>query len=397
MSWRPIAEGALRARALDVVDEIADALAVIEPPSPSLAFGSAGCALFFSYLDAADPTRGAEALALDHYDRAVAAVERGGLRPTLYDGVLGIGWTGEHLQGRLFEPSDDDLHAELDELATTEIARGGTSYDLVEGCVGVGVYALARGTRGRPLLDRVMARLAERVVRSAGGLVIHTPASALVAEERGEHPGGYINLGLAHGLPGVIALLARAPASARAALLDGLVGGLRAYRLTAGGYPGLAPPDGDGAIRPAWCYGDLGVSVALYRAGVAAGEQSWRDEGLALATAIAARDDDCGIVDGGLCHGAFGLAHILSRFFNASGEPLFADAAKRWLARGLDLRVPGQGIAGYLAHRADGPARAEPGLLLGAAGIGLALLAATGDHAPDWDASLLCDLEQAAQ
>ena len=57
------------------------------------------------------------------------------------------------------------------------------------------------------------------------------------------------------------------------------------------------------------------------------------------------------------------------------------------------MRQPGRGIAGFAAYmpEQEGQERwvADPGLLTGAAGIALALLAATTDIEPAWDQMLL--------
>jgi hypothetical protein len=57
------------------------------------------------------------------------------------------------------------------------------------------------------------------------------------------------------------------------------------------------------------------------------------------------------------------------------------------------MRRPGKGVAGFssLTVDEDGSERwlSEPGLLTGAAGVGLALLAAVGKVEPRWDRVLL--------
>lgn len=64
-----------------------------------------------------------------------------------------------------------------------------------------------------------------------------------------------------------------------------------------------------------------------------------------------------------------------------------------WFARALELRRPGQGIAGFRTWGpgADGEMTwlIDPTFLTGAAGIGLALLGATTDLEPVWDRLLL--------
>jgi hypothetical protein len=77
----------------------------------------------------------------------------------------------------------------------------------------------------------------------------------------------------------------------------------------------------------------------------------------------------------------------------ATGEDWLADAARAWFARALDMRQP-NGVGGFLGYTpsAEAPWRPETGLLTGAAGIGLALLAACTSVEPEWDRVLLLDV-----
>lgn len=128
----------------------------------------------------------------------------------------------------------------------------------------------------------------------------------------------------------------------------------------------------------AWCHGDLGVSVALWRGAVACGDAEGATRALALALRCAAGVDALdAVADASLCHGSAGTAHLLHRWYAATGEPRFADAARAALRRTLAL-----------VHA--GVATEKPGLLVGAAGVALVLLASlTGERA--WDAPLLAD------
>ncbi len=79
-------------------------------------------------------------------------------------------------------------------------------------------------------------------------------------------------------------------------------------------------------------------------------------------------------MDAGLCHGAAGLGHLYNRLYQATGEVAFARASHAWLKRTIAMRRPGLGIAGYVHwHPGSGRWRNDPGLLTGAAGVGLAL------------------------
>lgn len=125
----------------------------------------------------------------------------------------------------------------------------------------------------------------------------------------------------------------------------------------------------------------------LWRAGRAAGELAWQTRGIELARAAASRPlAEMGVKDACLCHGAAGLGQLYARWFNATGEEFFRDEAVRWFRRAMDYRRPGEGVAGYLAtNGARGREEVAPGLLFGAAGVGLALLSATTTIEPEWD------------
>ena len=103
--------------------------------------------------------------------------------------------------------------------------------------------------------------------------------------------------------------------------------------------------------------------------------------------------DRTGVVDAGLCHGAAGLGHIFNRMYQATGETWLLKAATFWFKRTLDLRLPGEGVAGFLCYWRDDNKKPqwieEVGLLQGAAGIALTLLSAATSIEPKWDRILL--------
>ena len=91
-------------------------------------------------------------------------------------------------------------------------------------------------------------------------------------------------------------------------------------------------------------------------------------------------------------HCAAGLATVFNRFCRRLRSALRA-AARFWIGRAVAMRRPGEGIGGFLAWL-PGPGgelawRADPGFLTGAAGVGLALLAAVSPVVPAWDRVLL--------
>jgi len=259
---------------------------------------------------------------------------------------------------------------------------------------------------GVAILQRVIDHLEETAESNEQGVTWLTRPELLPEWQRKLSPHGYYNLGLAHGAPGVIALLGQAVAANIATaqarpLLEGAVSWLLAQKLpeSAGRStfpswvgPSVTPQD----CRLAWCYGDAGIAAALFGAARRAGETAWEREALAIARRAADREPEtCGAMDGGLCHGAAGLAHIFNRIYQATGEAWIKDAATSWFERLLEMRRPSEGIGGYCAvNLSDGEMRwkKDPGLLTGAAGIALALLAAITPVEPAWDRMLLVSI-----
>ena len=414
MTWRPLLEGDLALRSLQAVEDVAQALESYTPPAddrryPSLASGAAGEALLHAYLALHDGDEQQAERAAALLETAAEALATVVMPPGLYSGFSGVAWVAEHLQARLFEPDPegDDPNREIDEalLAYLSTLTELDEYDLIGGVTGLGVYARERLTypSGAVLLERVVDRLATQAETGPEGTTWFTPPVRLPEWQREIHPEGLYNLGVAHGIPAVVALLAIACWAGVAAdrarpLLDGAVRWLLAHQLPAGkgscfGASFVAGED-SAASRLAWCYGDPGIAATLLVAARAVGEAAWKEKALEVARAAARRPPEQSFVrDAGVCHGAAGLAHLFNRFWQESGEEIFRDAARSWIERTLELRVPGEGIAGFRAwhalSRSDGQWVAEPGLLEGATGVALVLLAAVSTVEPEWDRILL--------
>jgi len=405
--WTILLEGHLRERALRTVDEIAGVLRERQGvEGPSLSGGLAGLALLFAELERGQPQRGHRAHARQLLLEAASAIEEQPLPPWLYGGFSGIAWTIARL-GAMGISSIEDME-EIDEALLDLVSRRpwNADYDLIVGLVGLGLYALERLPRpvAARCLEEIVARLEERSTRAGPGLSWWTPPEHLPPHQRAVYHDGYFNLGAAHGVPAVVALLALISRAG--------VAGRKARELSLGGARWLlanALPDSPGAsfpacvapglpakaCRSAWCYGDPGVVLCLLVAARAMSDRELEQAALELARAAARRPaEHSGVVDAGICHGAAGLGHLYNRLYQASREPLFKEAATSWFTRTLEMRRPGEGVGGYLAW-AQRPGQEELGwvpegaLLEGAAGIALALLAACHPLPPTWDGLLM--------
>jgi len=385
--WFPLVTGESAAQALAAVEAIARDLSGSLPraPAPALVRGNVDLALFFAYMERALGRAEAGERAEQHLERAIDQLaEQAAPAANLYGGFAGVAWVTEHLAAPELSAEDEDPNAEIDEALLTVLRRSPwrEEFDLVGGLVGWGVYALERlpRTSAAAMLPLVVARLAERAKPAGRGIVWHHPQA----------PGGEADPGMAHGAAGVIALLARIlqegdSVPQAAPLLDAAVDAILARE---------GEDDGQGDV--AWCAGNAGLSAALLAAARARGRNDWERTARRLAAIAAGRYAGTSEGEGfdpALCHGTAGLSHLFHRLYQATGDSELLAAAHRWLERTLARRRPGEGIGGYLCRTrlADGRSgwAADPGFLGGAAGIGLALLAAATPIDPAWDRLLL--------
>ncbi|HYL04759.1 MAG TPA: lanthionine synthetase C family protein [Thermoanaerobaculia bacterium] len=418
MTWAPILDGELAVRACAAIDEICAGLAgtrvdeVMWTPDPasslisgaSLYAGAAGVALLHAYAGRPDD-------AVAYLSAAIDAISEP-MGDSLAGGWTGVAFAVEHLQGRMLERGPDDPNTSIDDLLLERLAAAPWpgKLDLMYGVVGAGVYALERLAAAPAFaehcLEMVVDHLADHAECdgvSGAGVTWFTPGHMIDRPAAAPLPAGRYYLGVAHGVPAMISLLTRACAVGIAVdrarpLLDGAVRWLLGQRTS-----GLSPrfpywviPDGPAAPRRmAWCYGDLGIAVILLDAARQAGEPVWERAAIELARGAAAYHADGperarDVVDASFCHGAAGLGHLFNRLAQTTGDAHLLAAARRWFARTLDLHRPGEGCCGWrfwfpVSHLGWA---APPGLLEGAAGIGLALLAATGSLEPEWDRAL---------
>lgn len=408
-SWQPILHGDQANRAWEIAKRISERRKA-EPDVFSL--------LLDAYL-AQELRSGRHAHRALRRLRAALAKPQWLSFPRLYGGLAGIGFVLEHVGVCLDEwidKSDEDPAAEVDtallQMGRKYPPRG--VYDLIGGLAGIAVYAVERLYRSgsdhgvaRDLLAVIVDRLDQDAERTNVGITWRTGPEAMSTTRREKYPAGYYDLGVAHGVPALTVVLAEAVArdtNAKRAelLLEGAVSWITLQQQEAG--PGArfpawitgtaAPP----AFEPgeAWCYGGLGVAVALLRAADALGGSSWREKALSFARMEATRPaSTSGVSDACLCHGAAGNAHLYNRLYQATQDLVFLTAARNWFQWTLSRYDPADKSDGFLFRWAgDGAeltSRSDGSFLNGSAGVALALIAAAGRTAPAWDHLLLAN------
>lgn len=143
--------------------------------------------------------------------------------------------------------------------------------------------------------------------------------------------------------------------------------------------------------RLAWCYGDLGICIAIWYAGLALKDERLKSFVIKVLDFSANRRDANkeGVIDSGICHGAAGIAHIYNRFYQITNKKLYHETALYWSNITLNQAVHKDGIAGFKAHLNESGWHKSLGLLTGVSGIGLVLLSCISSVEPNWDRCLL--------
>ncbi|MFI1179672.1 lanthionine synthetase C family protein [Streptomyces sp. NPDC020799] len=282
-----------------------------------------------------------------------------------------------------------------------------TAYDVISGQAGLGAHLLELGVPAEAAVTRLVRALSAlaRPVRADSRPLPGWWVALDAGAYRPVPPArGHANLGMAHGVPGPLALLAlawrqgvRVPGQRAAitAFADWLLA-QRRTDATGPWWPGqlTLDPAPERPGRPSWCYGTPGIARALHLAGLALDVPRWQEAAVGALRAALARagtEEAEPAAEAGLCHGVAGLLQITWRMAHDSGDTELAEHLPLLATRLLDL-VDEDEPFGFTAAPGERPPEEHPGgFLTGAAGAALALHTFATDSAPatHWDRALL--------
>jgi len=364
--------------------------------------GKTGIALFFFYYSRFTKKESHYDLAIQILSDVVDDVNAGFDAHTLYAGLSGIGWIVEHLaQQKFIEADTPDILKEIDpfvfDAMQGDIQQG--NYEFLHGALGTGVYFLNRLETLREDSTGYLIRLVDGLDnishKEKNSRIKWTSTFGYEREKTG------FDLGVAHGIPGIIGFLTLAFSHGIhqekiSLLLNGAVSFLLDQSLDTAIYESHFPSRvGENVIHTAsrlgWCYGDPGIGIILWLASQKTGNTDWEKRSIDILEHSARRLDlgSNSVHDACLCHGTAGIAHIFNRMYHYTGIPVFKEQSIYWFDQTLKQARFEDGCAGFKQWYGENQFINKIDFLEGIAGIGLALLSSIAHIEPCWDRCLL--------
>lgn len=318
---------------------------------------------------------------------------------TFCTGYAGINWFFKFLYKKgILGREDRDLlcyrDEELENESLSMLKMG--NYDFLHGACGIAYYLLYSPRKGSQeyyahLFNHLNSLIDKSVNKDS--IPKYDFVNACINPNE-------INLGLAHGIPSILKLCVQCynqgicvneSEKLGLKIIDYLLGNTNDNISSSYFSTSIITGKELSSSRLAWCYGDLGVGIILYQAGISFGKKKLVDFSLELFIHSSKRrtTDETLVFDAGVCHGAAGVAHIYNKMWHYTRNGIFKEACEYWIQKTLEFSIHADGIAGFMTYNPVKKVyKKETCLLDGAAGIGLVLMSyLNGDFS--WDYCLM--------
>lgn len=380
-----------------------------------LAEGAAGIAIACSYMDRVYSNHQWDSIAHKYLAMAVNSLYKNyGLDISLFNGMSGIGIVATYLSkdytryNTLISKINKIIIKTVTDMQKTylnSVSTPSSKYDLISGLAGVCIYMLYNKDLIK-FVKKPLSILVHRVIDNNDLFGYYTAYSDIrwgkkYDELHKQYENGLIDVGMAHGVSGVLTVLSKA-------YLQGIVveGQKEAINKIAEwllhncisdrygyGWPEFLPYDitkktfidefaSKPTIRNIWCYGVAGISSALLLGGKAIKKQNYIDFSVKAIRSSADRIKSENIPNF-FCHGISGVLETYLRFYNYTGDKIIKKESINLLDRLMSAHKL-QHLFTYDNIRYD-KKNENMGLLTGTSGIFLPILASAANISPIWD------------
>ena len=327
---------------------------------------------------------------------------------TLFNGISGIAWSMLHLRETGVIDFEDDLLEDFDEIITSFLQEPfeRNEYDHLHGYLGIGFYVLERNM---PDAEKTVRMIVDK---------LYAMNESAVSDEMYWHdywggramtdPNGKIwNLGLAHGIPAIVYFFCKCyrnnlcKTEAENAITKTLnwFAKQRNDASTCSSFPISITTHREYSreSRLGWCYGDFGALFAFMHGGKTLENPLWIETAKEIALKIATRkvEDKSMVRDACLCHGAAGIAFMLTQIENELGLTELETSKQYWLDYVIEnYKANNQEFLTYYKRDDSNQENyvKEYGILTGISGVGLALLGTIHPEMNEWSSPFLIKL-----
>ena len=319
----------------------------------ALSHGFPSLCLLFGELSSLFPKESWEEYGHNYLQQIVLSIKTYGIKnPSMFSGISGIllgidGLDPDHLKypklkGNLKKVLLGSVEEKLNLLADKEVEM--TDYDIIEGLSGTSLYLLTQDDdESLHWLTRILNYLVSLTDERFGYPNFHISSRNQFTEEEAKlYPDGNFNLGMAHGIAGILLVLSKSmlkgitvPGQAIAIeyIVDFLIKNsivknqkiIWPAMLTLENYLTNTKTDVV-ENRDAWCYGTPGVAVALLYAGKALEREDIIDFSSQSIRSIYSKEE--GLFSATICHGYSGLLNTLLTFKKELGTSDFDEYIK---------------------------------------------------------------------
>jgi lantibiotic biosynthesis protein len=391
----------------------------------SLSHGYPGAILLLANWDRREPDKGWDLHAHQHMMQVKSHLEQNGINNvSMFAGLSGVAFAcqaasreGERYT-QFLNVVNDVIAKEVNQFINSDKQRArnekGTNpkvYDVITGLSGIGGYLLTNADNS--LLNHTLELILKYLVDLTREIEVngywvpgwYVPRKyQFLEKDKALYSQGNFNCGLAHGIPGPLALLSLA--TLRNVKVKNQLEAIQlmsewlSERMMEDEYGPLWPdrirfedeihnrrPD-HYFTREAWCYGTPGVARSLYLAGKALNDCALKELAMRSFQATISRPKELWKAESSsFCHGKSGVLQIFLRMAEDTGEAMFFESIES-LALSIFDQYETDLPFGY--QDIEGPNRLNKvGLLEGASGIGLVLMSLETMESIHWDTPFL--------
>lgn len=403
--WEPILEGELYCKANSILERITNTIQskTEENSNINLIVGKTGQLLYLSHAGV-ELDNDLKTL-FDYIGRNKS------LDGSLMKGLSGIGFVVKMILDRCNSDTEDILDAffrHVRKFAVIDIKRG--VFDYMYGYMGQ-CYFLLQDKKSQENLE--LLKEATRVLRLQSiehdrgiGWINHWEVNLFFKDIDLTSLRNCSNLGMSHGVPGIVSILIQIQAKYPELELNSLINDAlecllmeesEINRMQSGYYypvySGLLGKTHKGQLS--WCYSDMGICMMYYKLWQMTRDAKFKEKADKIALSCSEkRLEQIPSMCSGLCHGASGIAFMFNKIYQITRNDHFRDVSLYWYCQLFDeyLRLQGSDQIQSLDYDKDTKRLKisnDMGFLEGLSGIGLAVHAAVSKEMPKWDQLLL--------